>query len=357
MDNLQEINKWFWNEDVWLPPNETWADRVSTIENQLPNYTDLWTYPFLIAFVLVIFRYVLFIPYGISPLAKKLGIEDSTPKAVTPNSLLERYYKIHSSKVPTEIVRSSAKKLDWSESKVESWLSSRVAMDSITPFTKFEENLWQFIYYICAFSFGSYILADKTWLYDIRYCWIGYPKFKLDTDVWCYYMMALGFYWSVTFTHFFETRRKDFFLILVHHLLTITLLVFSFTCNYTRIGMLTAVLHDVADIPLYLNKLCVCLGWGRARDHVFSVFAVSWWGTRCVLFPLKIVSSVLFYTHTVIEMHPVYYIFSGLFFALSIFNYYWGYLVLKILIKNYNNKLKSSKISNTNSRYSIGKSQ
>jgi len=349
MNNLQEINKWFWNEDVWLPPNETWADRVSTIENQLPNYTDLWTYPFLIALLLIIVRYIFLIPHIINPLAKQFGIEDAPPKSVTPSPVLEQYYRVYSSKVPPEVVKSCAKKLDWSEIKVESWFKERQSMNSMTMFTRFEENLWQLLYYICAFSFGSYVLSDKIWLYDIRYCWIGYPKFKLHTDVWWYYMSALGFYWSVTFTHFFETRRKDFYLILIHHLLTISLLVFSFTCNYTRVGLLTAVLHDIADIPLYMNKLCMCLGWNRAKDHVFTAFAASWIATRCIYFPLKIVSSVLFYTHTVIEMHPVYYIFSSLLVALSIFNYYWGYLIIRILLKTYTKNYKPTNVKGCSS--------
>ena len=36
----------------------------------------------------------------------------------------------------------------------------------------------------------------------------------------------------------------------VHHLVTICLLVFSWSCNLVRIGTLVLLIHDFADIPL-----------------------------------------------------------------------------------------------------------
>ena len=41
----------------------------------------------------------------------------------------------------------------------------------------------------------------------------------------------------------------------VHHLVTICLLVFSWSCNLVRIGTLVLLIHDFADIPLQVFML------------------------------------------------------------------------------------------------------
>ena len=53
-------------------------------------------------------------------------------------------------------------------------------------------------------------------------------------DVWLYYMLELAFYWSLCFSQFFDVKRKDFWEMFIHHLTTIALLCFSWTCNLTR---------------------------------------------------------------------------------------------------------------------------
>lgn len=332
MQIMTQLNDWFWNEEIWLPPNTTWADRVSTPTNQLPNYMDLWTYPFVLALIFIFIRYWVLNPFVFGPIAVHYGIKDVKPRNVIPNPTLEVLFRKYKRKVPEGILAKAARDLTWSERKVERWLRARSTMNRINTYTKFLECSWQLTYYTLAFIYGFYVLSDKIWLYDIRHCWIGYPQYKLDNDVWRYYMISLGFYWGMTMTHFLETRRKDFFQMFAHHMITIALIIFSFTCNFSRVGSLTLVVHDIADIPLQLSKLFIYLEWKKSCDITFAIFAVTWIITRCGYFPYKIVGSTLLHAHTVVQMHPVYYIFNGLLSALAVLHYYWTYFILRIIV-------------------------
>lgn len=72
-------------------------------------------------------------------------------------------------------------------------------------------------------------------LFAYRY---DFPHHDMTNDVWWYYMIELGFYISLTFSQFLDVKRKDFWQMFVHHIVTIMLMAFSWTCNLTRIGTL-----------------------------------------------------------------------------------------------------------------------
>lgn len=332
MGLLQQISELFWCEDIWLPPNTTWADRVPTAENGLPNFQDLWTYPFILAAIFTSVRYLILNPLLFSPIANYVGIRNIRPRMVVPNPVLEDIFRRHRKNIPEDVILLAAEKLSWSVRKVERWFRARVAMNRINTHTKFIECMWQFTYYTIAFIIGVYVLVDKPWLYDINNCWADYPYMRLDTDVWCYYMMSLGFYWSMTLTHFVETRRKDFYQMFFHHLVTIALIVFSFTCNFVRIGSLILIVHDIADIPLHMSKMLIYLEWKRLCDAVFSFFSILWIITRCGIYPFWIVSNTLFDAANQVPMHPVYYIFNVLLGLLAVLHYYWTYFILRIIV-------------------------
>ena len=71
----------------------------------------------------------------------------------------------------------------------------------------------------------------------IVYCILSrynYPHHDVPQEVWWYYMVELSFYWSLSFSQFFDVKRKDFVEMFIHHVTTIALLCFSWTCNLFR---------------------------------------------------------------------------------------------------------------------------
>ena len=140
---------------------------------------------------------------------------------------------------------------------------------------------WRWFYYTCIFAYGIWALWNKDWFWDIKYCWYHYPHHSVAKDIWWYYMVELSFYWALcisqvimlreiketknaqpyfesvfvcVFTQFFDVKRKDFWEMFIHHITTIALMAFSWTCNLTRVGTLVLIIHDCADIFLEVGK-------------------------------------------------------------------------------------------------------
>ena len=90
----------------------------------------------------------------------------------------------------------------------------------------------------------------------------------------------IGFYISLSITQFSDVKRKDFLQNLVHHIITILLMAFSWSCHFIRIGTLVLILHDCADPWLELAKLCKYVKKNQMAEIVFGTFTVIWVVTR-----------------------------------------------------------------------------
>lgn len=69
----------------------------------------------------------------------------------------------------------------------------------------------------------------------------------LPNDVYWYYMVEMGFYVSLLLSLCMDARRKDFLQMILHHLVTLGLVAFSWATNLVRIGALVLCLHDTVD--------------------------------------------------------------------------------------------------------------
>lgn len=77
---------------------------------------------------------------------------------------------------------------------------------------------------------------------------------SVENDIWWYYMISMSFYWALTVTQFFDNKRKDFWQMFIHHMITLLLMALSWVCNLHRVGSLVLVVHDCADIFLEVKK-------------------------------------------------------------------------------------------------------
>uniref|UniRef100_A0A182SX94 TLC domain-containing protein n=1 Tax=Anopheles maculatus TaxID=74869 RepID=A0A182SX94_9DIPT len=147
------------------------------------------------------------------------------------------------------------KQVDMTERHIEYWWRRRRAQDKPTTLVKFCETSWRCIYYTYSFIFGCIVMYDKPWLWEIKHCWYGYPHQSVTNDIWWYYMISMAFYWSLTASQFYDVKRKDFWQMFAHHMITILLMALSWVCNLHRVGSLVLLVHDCADIFLESAKL------------------------------------------------------------------------------------------------------
>jgi sphingoid base N-palmitoyltransferase len=145
-------------------------------------------------------------------------------------------------------------------------------------------------------------------------------------------MISMAFYWSLTFSQMYDNKRKDFWQMFVHHVLTLVLIALSFICNLHRVGSLVLFVHDCADIFLEGAKSLKYANLQKACDITFGIFTLTWIVTRLMLYP-RIIYSTSIEAPRILPMYPVYYIFNSLLIALLVLHLIWTYMILQIVIQ------------------------
>jgi len=329
---VNPLRQVFWSENIWLPPNVTWAlyeTKNSPIKYARFNdlYWSLLTGVFLVLLRFTLERTVLRwigIAFGIKP-------RKNRPPPEAPHQELEREYtKSRGKRLDHKIVTALAKRLDLSERVIERWLRRRTAYDRASTMSRWTESLWRATFYAFAFFYGLWTLSDKAWLWDSMECFYNYPHHSVSRAEWWYYNIELGFYLSLLVSQFFDIQRKDFWQMFIHHVVTICLLCFSWACNLHRIGALVLIIHDFADIPLEGAKLARYTRSESASNVIFGVFTVCWIFSRLGLLPWRVIAYSSHYALKVVPMFPAYYIFNALLVSLQILHFVWTWLILRI---------------------------
>ncbi|XP_055706310.1 ceramide synthase 6 [Phlebotomus papatasi] len=350
MNIVRNICDTFWSPGIWLPPNVTWADIAPGARPDV-NYADYThlIYGLPLALVVLSIRYTLE-RFWLAPIGKSLGIKSSRPKRAANIPDLEEAYS-QCSRIKHKTVVTLSKKLDMSERQIERWWRHRRAQDKPSTLVKFCENSWRCIYYTYSFIYGIVVLWNKPWLWNINNCWYDYPHQSVDNDIWWYYMISMAFYWSLTISQFRDVKRKDFWQMFVHHMVTLLLLSLSWVCNMHRVGSLVLAVHDCADIFLEAAKLTKYASYQKVCDAIFAIFTVVWIVTRLGFFP-RILYNTSVEAPQILPMFPAYYIFNSLLCLLLILHVVWTYLILQIAYRAVQSGQMEGDIRSSSSDYS-----
>lgn len=189
------------------------------------------------------------------------------------------------------------------------------------------------MFYLVAFAAGFASLINTPWFWEQRECWRGFPQQPVQDVHYWYYMLELGFYWSLLLCVSVDVKRKDFKEQIVHHFATIFLLGFSYCSNYIRIGTLVMLVHDSSDFLLESAKMFNYAGWKKTCDSLFVIFAAVFLVTRLIVFPSKIIYTTLVLSMEVFEPFMGYYFFNALLLVLQALHIYWAYLILRMIYK------------------------
>uniref|UniRef100_A0A1I8IHX1 TLC domain-containing protein n=1 Tax=Macrostomum lignano TaxID=282301 RepID=A0A1I8IHX1_9PLAT len=127
---------------------------------------------------------------------------------------------------------------------------------------------------------------------------------------------------------------KDFFEMVLHHVVTIWLLVFSWSTNFVRVGSLVLLVHDVVDPFLQGAKVFKYLGMQSLCNLSFTLFTLGWLLTRLSAYPLVILRSSLWQSVEEFGMFPAHLLFNGALILLQCLHIVWFYFIVKILIRS-----------------------
>ncbi|GHP09378.1 hypothetical protein PPROV_000811300 [Pycnococcus provasolii] len=200
----------------------------------------------------------------------------------------------------------------------------RIAKADTDRVTRFQESAWKLLVYTTfqimgwramiteAKSAGLLLTDDQSLLLGLSdmisggggssprrtfsQFWLrGWPEQRCDSATKNLYAAELGFYVaSIGMLLVWEVRRKDFAVMLTHHVITSLLIFHSWTLHFMRVGLAILLLHDASDILMESAKLCNYAEQKHSANMLFGLFMLSWIVLRLLTFPFVVVRSTLF---------------------------------------------------------------
>ncbi|CAM9991942.1 unnamed protein product [Lampetra planeri] len=221
---------------------------------------------------------------------------------------------------------------------------------------KFPENAWKLVFYLGAWLYSGYLLfmRDYNFFAQPLSAFTGwYVGMEVPSDIHLAYMLQGSFYLhSVYGTLCLDTWRRDSPVMILHHIITLSLIGFSYALRFHNIGLLVLFLHDTSDFLLEFTKVNVYLRhrgggsererWVHARiaDLGCAAFGSSWFVCRLYWFPLKVVHTTAVTVLTVIPNMPFYFLFNSLLIILTGMNVYWFSFIVAFVAKVLTGQMK-----------------
>jgi len=201
---------------------------------------------------------------------------------------------------------------------------------------KFSEACWKVLFYTISWTLGMAIVWKLELFPETANCWLGWPHIHLEWFTRHYYLFQLGFYIHSLYAHFaYEVKRKDFWPLLFHHIVTISLIYFSYVTGFHRIGLLVLVCHDVNDILFELGKTYVYRNLEPQITYTFILIMLGWVISRLLIFPFIVIRSSMIESLDYVprDVFPFYYQFTGSLLFLLVLHFYWFGLMVQMAFR------------------------
>ncbi|XP_058215641.1 ceramide synthase LOH2 [Rhododendron vialii] len=211
---------------------------------------------------------------------------------------------------------------------------------------KCSESMWKLTYYatveICILS----ITYHEPWLREAKGYFIGWPNQELKIPLKLFYMCQCGFYtYSIAALLTWETRRKDFSVMMSHHVITVILISYSYVTSFFRIGSIILALHDASDVFMEAAKVFKYSEKELGASVCFGLFAISWLLLRLIFFPFWIIKSTSKDLCNFLRLSEaydtlLYYVYNTMLVTLLMFHIYWWYLICSMIMRQLKNQGK-----------------
>ena len=169
---------------------------------------------------------------------------------------------------------------------------------------KFEESAWRTLLYgfMAVFCVSTILFNEENikWVRDTNYLWQDFTFVEQSQNgIFEIYCLYFALYLHELLFVFIDTAGDDFTAMVIHHIVTLALLIFSYLADLTRVGALITILHDTSDFFLAFAK---CFNYakdthpkaGIAADLLFVCFTVSFYFLRLYVYPLYPLRSAIF---------------------------------------------------------------
>nr|XP_044998428.1 ceramide synthase 1 [Jaculus jaculus] len=211
---------------------------------------------------------------------------------------------------------------------------------------KLPESAWKLLFYLGCWSYCTYLLfgTDYPFFHDppsVFYDWTS--GMAVPWDIAVAYLLQGSFYGhSIYATLYMDAWRKDSVVMLIHHVVTLTLIISSYAFRYHNVGLLVFFLHDISDVQLEFTKLNIYFkasGGSYHRLHALVAnvgclsFCFCWFWFRLYWFPLKVLYATCHCSLISVPDIPFYFFFNALLLLLAVMNVYWFLYIVAFAIK------------------------
>lgn len=127
-----------------------------------------------------------------------------------------------------------------------------------TDLKKMCKYLWHGFAYLVMWMWALYLYIPMPWAFDVDENWLGYPHAPEGKLIFKGILMTEAAWYLHGFIEsaIHDRTRKDFIMIMLHHVLAVGLIVGAFWGNAHRVAMTVVVEQDLSDIVVYASKLC-----------------------------------------------------------------------------------------------------
>ncbi|KFY73887.1 hypothetical protein V499_06055 [Pseudogymnoascus sp. VKM F-103] len=122
---------------------------------------------------------------------------------------------------------------------------------------RFMEQVYTAIYFSIIGSAGLYVMSGTPmWYFKTHGMYEFFPH-KTHVAIFKFYYLFQAAYWSqqaIVMLLGLEKPRKDFYELVAHHIITLTLIFLSYRFHFMHIGLAVYITHDISDFFLALSK-------------------------------------------------------------------------------------------------------
>ncbi|KAF7519158.1 hypothetical protein G7054_g13197 [Neopestalotiopsis clavispora] len=122
--------------------------------------------------------------------------------------------------------------------------------------TRFMEQMYTAVYIAFVGPLGVYCIEHTSvWYFNTRGMYEEYPHKTHDAPFKFYYLFQAAFWIQQALIMILgiEERRRDFRELVVHHVVTISLIGLSYRFHFTHMGIMVYVTHDISDFFLAVS--------------------------------------------------------------------------------------------------------
>ncbi|KAI9740631.1 MAG: sphingosine N-acyltransferase lag1 [Claussenomyces sp. TS43310] len=149
---------------------------------------------------------------------------------------------------------------------------------------RFAEQAWLLMYCTTFWSLGMYTMYHSDYWLNLRNLWTNWPIREIDGLRKWYILVQSAFWLQQIIVINIEKRRKDYWQMFAHHIITCSLLFTSYGYYLTKVANVVLCLTDVVDLFFPAAKCLKYLGFAKLRDGFFGLFVASWVIARHALY-------------------------------------------------------------------------